>query len=150
MAVPTRPVQDAIIDPAWGQWVHDETLRGLTIRTRNFDGATFDGNGLFTVTAADMGLTAISGLVWNAWINLNPTGQTAQLVPGQAFRASPTTYVLPMHVFQHPNGTMSRIGTTPAAVYVVAWGTVAATLLPAPDEPPALAKPAPDEEAEPK
>lgn len=23
MAVPTRPAQDAIIDPVWGQWVHD-------------------------------------------------------------------------------------------------------------------------------
>ena len=23
MAEPARPVQDAIIDPAWGQWVHD-------------------------------------------------------------------------------------------------------------------------------
>ena len=29
MAVPTRPVQDAIIDPAWGQWVHDNLLRRI-------------------------------------------------------------------------------------------------------------------------
>jgi hypothetical protein len=26
MADPTRPVQDAIIDPIWGQWVHDDQL----------------------------------------------------------------------------------------------------------------------------
>jgi hypothetical protein len=32
MAVPTRPVQDAIIDPVWGQWVHDH-VAGATVRT---------------------------------------------------------------------------------------------------------------------
>lgn len=26
MADPTRPVQDAIIDPVWGQWVHDHIV----------------------------------------------------------------------------------------------------------------------------
>jgi hypothetical protein len=27
LAVPTRPVQDGIIDPAWGQWIHDSNAR---------------------------------------------------------------------------------------------------------------------------
>jgi hypothetical protein len=27
MATPTRPVQDGIIDPLWGQWVHDHIVR---------------------------------------------------------------------------------------------------------------------------
>lgn len=30
MAEPTRPVQDAIIDPIWGQWVHDHVVNSNT------------------------------------------------------------------------------------------------------------------------
>lgn len=62
MAVPTRPTQDAIIDPVWGQWVHDATVN-KTLKWASVVGqaATFT-NGRTTITAAMFGLPRIDGL----------------------------------------------------------------------------------------
>ena len=59
MAVPTRPAQDAIIDPVWGQWVHDSLLDVVHWKG-NITLAT-DGAGI--ITAAMLGLTNVAGAV---------------------------------------------------------------------------------------
>ena len=143
MATPARPVQDGLIDPAWGQWVHDDTLRTSQIRAKTIPNAAFDGSGLYYLTAATMGLASIDGAVWNLYNSVNnPTAQATQLVAGMAYRVDANTLILVGYAFAHPNGTMSRIGAGAITqIYVVAWGTA-----PAADEP--AFKPGPDGEDE--
>jgi hypothetical protein len=100
--------------------------RGSVTITRDvtIKNATFDANGLFTLTAAMVGLSTIDGVIWG-WFNAtnNPTGQATQIVAGQAYRASATSFVLTGYAFVHPGGTMSRIGGgTFTELYVSAWG----------------------------
>ena len=108
----------------------------LAMRWKNFDGVVTDGNGLYTVTAAMMGLADLAGLVWDVYTpQYNPTGQATQFVAGSPFRANATTFICPLHAFDHPNGTMRRVTSVSISAYVVAWGTLGpgATALPAPD-----------------
>lgn len=55
---PTRPVQDGILDPAWGQWVHDYVAVGP--RHCRYTGPT-DAAGYATIPASAFGLATITG-----------------------------------------------------------------------------------------
>ena len=62
-AVPTRPTQDAILDPVWGQWVHDAVAGKLITLGRVTKSYTFAANGRTNVLASDVGLATIDGAV---------------------------------------------------------------------------------------
>ena len=62
MAVPTRPVQDAIIDPVWGQWVHDTIAPLNSLSLGVADGMkTADNASHMQYVASDFGLSTIVG-----------------------------------------------------------------------------------------
>ena len=145
MAVPTRPVQDAIISPEWGQWVHDNTVRTLAIRALTVGPRPTDASGVFSVNASEFGLTAITGAIAMAG-NSSPGTYTITLSEVYANG----TNVFGRLMLNSPPSNLSWLSNHGGVTtHWIAWGTVAATLLPAP-EPPELAKPGPDEEAEPK
>jgi hypothetical protein len=126
VAVPDRPDPDDIVSSAWGDWVHDNTLRTLKLRAVTIPNAVFDANGLHTLNAADVGLATLDGLVWNVhhapW---NPTSQPVQPIAGMAYRASPTAMVLVLNYYSTPSSAMAHAGaTTVTELHVVAWGTV--------------------------
>ena len=73
MATPTRPVQDAIIDPVWGQWVHDAVLNKASIIGTASGPITFSAAGRAFIPASMFGLTAITGIL----VTASPTNAMA-------------------------------------------------------------------------
>ena len=124
--VPTRPAQDGIIDPVWGQWVHDETVRDIKMRMVTIPAVTFDANGLYTLNAAALGLATIDGCVFGVFISAwNPTAQNIQPITGTVFRASPSQVILSLHYYTKGVGTLARTAAGVTELHVVAWGTAA-------------------------
>ena len=82
MAEPSRPVQDAIIDPAWGQWVHDN------VKVNNVPNAiagTGVVTGMFTFEAQSVTVTT------------NASGLSPNMPFYAPFTGTPMVYVCSGH-----------------------------------------------------
>ena len=95
-----------------------KVTRSVTIHN-----AVFDANGLFYVTPANVGLTTLDGLVWNAHqAAADPTGQPLQVITGFVWRQGIGAHLV-MHLYSTGTGTLSRLGGgTITEVFITAWG----------------------------
>ena len=118
MATPARPVQDAYVDPVWGQYVHDKITHLSWITFTK----TTDASGLFTITAAEFGLSKIGGVVtdmqWSATGNPSRVASRLQLTAGGAV---PTNGDVVQCEVTSRTGAISP--SISVSGWAIAWGT---------------------------
>jgi len=122
MAIPTRPTQDAIIDPVWGQWVHD-TLKPLKQYALGVVSGpkTADVGSHLQFTPAEFGLASFAGGI----VTADRSGDDAgfAVVIAECWVVSPTQLAARMLLVNLGNST---IGNTPPGsvrtVHALAWG----------------------------
>ena len=121
MADPTRPVQDAIIDPAWGQWVHDRVavIPGIA-RGVNYSGTT-DVNGYLAVPASAFGLSKINGGA--ASITTTGAGTVVNFVGEVTPFSNNTVLLIRICKITTDTNDMNIYPSTTVAVSALAWGT---------------------------
>lgn len=122
MANPTRPVQDAIIDPVWGQWVHDDTVRTKAFGWTAFTGTT-DAWGYLNIPVALFGLATLAGGV--ATIRNNPNSADVTFTVSEAApNAGGTLLVVRcMQLNQTTNDIATLVNLPNIQVSAFAWGT---------------------------
>ena len=149
MPNPTRPVQDAIIDPAWGQWVHDQVARLVTTTFRSYV-VTTDASGNAIIPAANLGLATVTGVVANC--SSQGSGNTTYHI-GEVPIIGNQAYLRVVSTAIDTNDVTVGIGTV--SVNVMAWGTpltatTGAETRPGDDLDHAETQPGEDLDAEPK
>lgn len=95
--------------------------QGEHVRRGTFTASTDSTNGILTVTAAQLGLTAATGAV--ASVQFSPAGGSPMLCAART--SGGNVQVIVFGVNPLTDGTLSRLTSTQVTVHVVAWGTVA-------------------------